>query len=118
MSAIDEITDFQLNVARRWIEEGQSVPQPHFKYVAYFGALNALYWLWGMAEEEREQANIVLEEAPEHLRNKIRSRRRRLPGEAQLINHLVEKIGEGAATVIATEHAEYISFVTTRLAPS
>lgn len=119
--SLEAITDFQVSVARRWIHEAGSVEQPHFKFVAYFGAVNALYWLWGMADEqvaftddERKLAKAVLEKAPATLRNKIMSRLGGLHGEAKLIDHLIDRIvsalGADKAANIVIEHADYISF--------
>jgi len=47
-----EVLEFQLQVAEKWIDQASKLQpgSPHFEFVAYFAALNALYWLWAFAD--------------------------------------------------------------------
>lgn len=120
-SELDEITEFQIQVAGGWIDEARGlVDHPRLQFVAYFTALNALYWLWAMAEgretfspDEREVVSKALaaipdERLPDVLRQKMFGG---LKNEAVLIQALVEKLGEETARRIISEHADYIRFL-------
>jgi hypothetical protein len=50
-SGFDGLARFQLRVAKDWIREAEHVQsRPAFQFMAYFAALNALYWLWGVID--------------------------------------------------------------------
>jgi hypothetical protein len=119
--ALDEIVQFQIQVADGWIDEAGGLEgRPRLQFVAYFTALNALYWMWGVIDhretfdqEERQHVmrvldRISIEELPGPLRNKMLGG---LKNEAVLIQSLVEKLGDETANRIVTEQQEFVHFL-------
>lgn len=120
MSApIDEIIEFQIRVSHGWLNEGLAVgARPSFEFVAYFSAVNALYWLWGVLDgqqafttEERAHVEELLQAAPKELRSKILGRLGGLRNEAALMQALVGKFHPETAKRIVAEHEGYLRFL-------
>lgn len=84
----DSIVAFQLDAANEWIAAARRISQPgdnKLQFIAYFTALNALYWLWGRLD------NV---ESPE----------------IEVVQHLIERLGERTAKRIVRDE-RVISFV-------
>ncbi len=120
-SAVEEIIEFQIQVAQEWIEEVLGLEgHPRLQFVGYFAALNALYWLWAMVDEretlspeERDTVTTALEQIteaklPRELRKKMYGG---LRNEVVLLQALVEKLGGELAARIVSQHDEYIRFL-------
>lgn len=115
------MTEFQLGVASRWLDDARRANGvPSFEFVAYFSALNALYWLWGMAEgrtaftdEERSRIESALEipEVTYDLRSRVGDKLRGLRSERALIEQAVEQLGEEKAKQILEAHADFIRYL-------
>jgi hypothetical protein len=56
-----ECAEFQLRVAHGWVEKGAGLRQHGmdcFGFVAYFAALNALYWLWNFLASKKHPKEL------------------------------------------------------------
>lgn len=114
-----DLTEFQVHVAERWLEaarklQGRNDRTPEFEFIAYFGAFNALYWLWGEVtdaqafdtDERRlvENALAQLPKDPNNLQDRVRNRVLGRVGEPKLVEGLVRSLGsEVAVSILADE---------------
>jgi hypothetical protein len=58
------LSQFQLDVAEHWIKLGRETEHPALRFVCFFTAFNAMYWLWSRVtniEYERPQINDLIE---------------------------------------------------------
>jgi len=87
---VQQIVGFQIQVAEGWIRESESRDvHPRFKFLGYFMAFNALYWLWGIFDGG-------------HASEVVR------------IQRLVGRLGMNATKDILARHDDYIRFLTAR----
>jgi hypothetical protein len=96
-----DLVEFQLQVAARWMTAARQLPAQaerlsQFEFIAYFAALNALYWLWGVVsnaqsftEDERRIVEGALVGLPDDLRRRVVDRLIGPVGEHRLMSSLV-----------------------------
>ena len=121
---LQEVAAFQTGVARHWIERADEVRGKHaFEFVAYFSALNALYWLWGLLDEleastpeERNAVERALKDGnvPAPLASRVLNGLRGMKGESRLLANLVSNMPEASATTFVREHAGFMRHLTER----
>ena len=129
-----EIAEFQTSVAREWIRRaaalqcGGDSPEAradhaYFQFMAYFGALNALYWLWGLLEgaqafsgDERTAVRVALEAAgvEKELRNRVTSLLNGMRGESRLLASLTQRLHPETASRIVDRNQTAIGYLSDR----
>jgi hypothetical protein len=123
------VAEFQLSVARRWIAMGDASrtdgQERAFAFVSYFAALNGLYWLWGLVEQQLEfeareidEVQQALAAVPEDLRARVLDNLDPGPrGEARLLQDLVGRFRDNVAHGILADAAvaQSIAFFKARL---
>jgi hypothetical protein len=87
---VEEIVRFQIEVADGWIRESrEESAHPRLRFIGYFMAFNALYWLWGMLEGTHQS-------------------------EVARIQALVEELGLDTANRILSRHSSFMGFLISR----
>jgi len=119
-SELDEIGHFQLSVARHWIKRAEEVrDRPEFEFFAYFSAINALYWLWGLvdgpesskkfsSDEKDIVSNALKAQGVDDLLAEDVVRRMEGTNDVALLGNLVERLDEDVATELLKTHTESV----------
>lgn len=70
MSEWNELTEFQLEIARRWLRRGKEIKDTFASFFFYFTGFNAIYYLWAKIDglkgnDERKRIENVLKKIDE-----------------------------------------------------
>ena len=97
--------------------------KPAFEFVAYFSALNALYWLWALRdsdvaftpEESRQVADALpLASVPKLSPERVVARLSGLRNEGVLIDHLIDRLPDEDCNRLAARNAGFARFLKDR----
>lgn len=128
MTPAAEITEYQLEVARRWIDEATAlIDRPAVEFVAQFSAFNAIYWLWAalapgrsFSDAERNTIDAALaahDSVDKELRERVLRRLEGPMSEGKMIAAVVRLLNPEAAADVLRDSAEFIHYLRARERP-